>query len=64
MYPFLKLSNWLEKISSVIPIERLMWVKNQRDRSYFNIGELDFNELSLETLALLKHVLGDLINMS
>lgn len=50
-----------EKIRLAIPIDRLMWVKNQRDRNALNVGELNLDELSIETLALLKHVLGDLI---
>lgn len=52
-----------EKICSEIPIESLMWVKNQRDRSALNVGKLNLNKLSIETLALLKYVLGDLIDV-
>lgn len=52
-----------KKIRSAIPIESLIWLKNQCDRSDLNVGGEISIEISIETLALLKNILGDLIYM-
>jgi len=51
------------RISSMLSIEKLMWVKEKRKTDYYTCSP-DIEELSVETLALLKYVLGDLVYLN
>lgn len=51
------------KVQSRLQIENLMWIKLQREKIFDNNTEIKPDELSIETLGLLKYVLKDLHNI-